>query len=70
MKSKVKQMLSVILTVCMLTTVLPLNAYASDADFGDSAETDVTVDTDEETDLDISEEAETVDESIDIEENQ
>ena len=62
MKSKVKQMLSVILTVCMLATVVPLNAYAADVDFSDNDITDVTVEADaatsaEETaDVDISEE--------------
>ena len=73
MKSKVKQMLSVILTVCMLATVVPLNAYAADADFVDSDTTDVTVEsdevvgTDETADVDISEEDTEEDSDISVE---
>ncbi len=73
MKSKVKQMLSVILTVCMLATVVPLNAYAADADFVDSDTTDVTVEsdevvgTDESADVDISEEDTEEDSDISVE---
>lgn len=73
MKSKVKQMLSVILTVCMLVTVVPLNAYAADVDFSDNDITDVTVEADaatsaEETeDVDISEEDTEKDSDISVE---
>lgn len=76
MKSKVKQMLSVILTVCMLATVVPLNAYAADADFGDSDTTDVTVEsdevdgTDETEDVDISEEEPTEEPDISVDEEE
>lgn len=69
MKSKVKQMLSVILTVCMLVTVVPLNAYAADVDFGDSETTDLTVDSDESADVDISEEEPTEEPDISVEED-
>lgn len=64
MRSKVKQILSIILTVCMLVTVAPLNAYAADADFGDGETTDITVDADEAGDLDVSEEESTDDNDI------
>ncbi len=70
MRSKVKQMLSVILTVCMLATVVPLNAYADDVDFGDSETTDLTVDSSEEnTDVDISEEEPEDETEISVEED-
>lgn len=69
MKSKVKQMLSVILTVCMLATVVPLNAYAADVDFDDSETTDLTVDLDEAADVDISEEEPTEEPDISVEED-
>ena len=69
MRSKVKQMLSVILTVCMLATVVPLNAYAADVDFGDSETTGLTVDSSEEnTDVDISEEEPEDETDISVEE--
>ena len=57
MKNKIKQLLSVAMTVCMLSTVVPLNAYAADVDFGDS--TSVTA----ETDSDVTESAVTSDAS-------
>lgn len=71
MKSKVKQMLSVVLTVCMLATVVPLNAYAADVDFSaDEVTTDADVDAEENVDVDISEEepVEDLEESVDVEE--
>lgn len=37
MKSKVKQILSVIMTICMLSTMIPLTAYGADVDFDDDA---------------------------------
>ena len=64
MRSKVKQILSIILTVCMLATVAPLNAYAADADFGDGETADISVDADEAGDLDVSEEESTDDTDI------
>lgn len=64
MRSKVKQILSIILTVCMLATVAPLNAYAADVDFGDGETADITVDADEAGDLDVSEEESTDDTDI------
>ena len=64
MRSKVKQILSIILTVCMLATVAPLNVYAADVDFGDGETADISVDADEAGDLDVSEEESTDDTDI------
>ena len=35
MKSKVKRILSIVMTVCMVSTMIPLTAYGADVDFGD-----------------------------------
>ena len=42
MKSKVKRILSVIMTICMISTMIPLTAYGADVDFED--DTTVAVD--------------------------
>ncbi len=68
MKSKVKQILTVLLTVCMLATVTPFNAYAAEIDFSADQSTDVITDTNDNADVDISEE-ENADVSVDIEED-
>ena len=33
MKNRVRQLLSVVLTACMLVTMVPLTAYGADVDF-------------------------------------
>ena len=35
MKSKVKRILSIVMTVCIVSTMIPLTAYGADVDFGD-----------------------------------
>ena len=45
MKNKVKQILSIAMTVCMLSTMVPLTTYGADVDFGD--DTAVTVESEE-----------------------
>lgn len=45
MKNKVKQILSIAMTVCMLSTMVPLTTYGADVDFSDDAA--VTVESEE-----------------------
>ena len=67
MKSKVKQILSVLLTVCMLATVVPINAYAADVDFSaDEVTADANVDAEKNVDVDISEGEPIDDSDVDV----
>lgn len=67
MKSKVKQILSVIMTICMLSTMIPLTAYGADVDFGDDVAVAAEVSEDTDTDADIEVDEDTSDE-VDVEE--
>lgn len=72
MKSKVKQILSVIMTICMLSTMIPLTAYGADVDFDD----DVTVtaeaseDTETDADIEVDEDTSTDDADVTVEEDE
>lgn len=67
MKSKVKQILSVIMTICMLSTMIPLTAYGADVDFGDDAAVTAEVSEDTDTDADVEVDGDISDE-VDVEE--
>lgn len=41
MKNRVRQLLSVVLTACMLVTMVPLTAYGADVDFQDDVSASV-----------------------------
>lgn len=72
MKSKVKQILSVIMTICMLSTMIPLTAYGADVDFDDDAT--VTAETSEDTetdaDIEVDEDTSTDDADVTVEEDE
>ena len=80
MKNRVRQLLSVVLTACMLVTMVPLTAYGADVDFQDdvsaSVETveetqpDLTADTDVEIDEEEPDSTEDVSVETDDEENE
>ena len=82
MKSKVKQILSIVMTVCMLSTMIPFSAYGADLDFSDdttavvdsvedSVEDDAVVDSEVEVNEDESTDisSEDVDIDADVEED-
>lgn len=66
MKSKVKQILSVIMTICMLSTMIPLTAYGADVDFGDDAAVTAEVSEDTDTDADVEVDGDTSTEDADV----
>ena len=41
MKNRVRQLLSVVLTACMLVTMVPLTAYGADVDYQDDVSASV-----------------------------
>lgn len=74
MKSKVRQILSIVMTVCMLSTMIPFSAYGADLDFSDdttaaidSVEDDAVVDSEVEVNED--ESTDISSEDVDIEED-
>lgn len=78
MKSKVRQILSIVMTVCMLSTMIPFSAYGADLDFSDdttavedSVEDDAVVDSEVEVNEDESTDisSEDVDIDADVEED-
>ena len=66
MKSKVKQILSVIMTICMLSTMIPLTAYGADVDFDDDATVTAEASEDTETDADIEVDEDTSTDDVDV----
>ena len=72
MKSKVKQILSVIMTICMLSTMIPLTAYGADVDFGDDAAVaaEVSEDTDTDADIEVDEDTSADDADVTVEEDE
>ena len=80
MKNRVRQLLSVVLTVCMLATMVPLTAYGADLDFQDDVsasveaveetQPDLTADTDVEIDEEEPDSTEDVSVETDDEENE
>lgn len=72
MKSKVKQILSVIMTICMLSTMIPLTAYGADVDFDDDATVtaEVSEDTETDADIEVDEDTSTDDADVTVEEDE
>lgn len=80
MKNRVRQLLSVVLTACMLVTMVPLTAYGADVDFQDDVsasveaveetQPDLTADTDVEIDEEEPDSTEDVSVETDDEENE
>lgn len=72
MKSKVKQILSVIMTICMLSTMLPLTAYGADVDFDDDATVtaEASEDTETDADIEVDEDTSTDDADVTVEEDE
>lgn len=80
MKNRVRQLLSVVLTTCMLVTMVPLTAYGADVDFQDDVsasveaveetQPDLTADTDVEIDEEEPDSTEDVSVETDDEENE
>ena len=72
MKSKVKQILSVIMTICMLSTMIPLTAYGADVDFDDDATVtaEASEDTETDADIEVDEDTSTDDADVTVEEDE
>lgn len=72
MKSKVKQILSVIMTICMLSTMIPLTAYGADVDFDDDATVtaEASEDTETDADIEVDEDISTDDADVTVEEDE
>lgn len=72
MKSKVKQILSVIMTICMLSTMSPLTAYGADVDFDDDATVtaEASEDTETDADIEVDEDTSTDDADVTVEEDE
>lgn len=72
MKSKVKQILSVIMTICMLATMIPLTAYGADVDFDDDATVtaEASEDTETDADIEVDEDTSTDDADVTVEEDE
>lgn len=72
MKSKVKQILSVIMTICMLSTMIPLTVYGADVDFDDDATVtaEASEDTETDADIEVDEDTSTDDADVTVEEDE
>lgn len=72
MKSKVKQILPVIMTICMLSTMIPLTAYGADVDFDDDATVtaEASEDTETDADIEVAEDTSTDDADVTVEEDE